>query len=163
MPKVALIDGDILHCKACNESKDASQFHRDASSSTRQRAYYCKDCANSKSRAYHAQHKTTERYNDKKRNGWIKRSHGLTLEEYTKKLAAQEFACAICKVKLPTQGHLTHLDHDHKTGKLRAFLCTNCNRGLGHFQDSMDLLAKAKAYLESHNTSVDCVKEDTHL
>ena len=162
MPKVALVDGDKLYCCSCQEWKELSLFHKD-SSSPRQHAYYCKACANSKSRAYHHKHKTTEHYKYKKRNGWIKEAHGLTLQEYTEKLAAQDFLCAICEVKLLTQGHLTHLDHDHKTGKLRAFLCTNCNRGLGHFQDSPNLLAKAITYLESHSTSVDCVKEDIHL
>ena len=83
------------------------------------------------------------------------------MQEYEDKLASQKFECAICKVKLPTSGPITHLDHDHKTGLLRDFLCTNCNRGLGHFQDSPELLRLAAQYLDTHNDSVVVVKEDS--
>lgn len=108
-------------------------------------------CANSKARVHHATRvKDNPEAIRKKRNGWIKYRHGLTLNEYEEKLAAQGSCCAICDVELKPEGHLTHLDHDHKTGKLRGFLCTNCNRGLGHFQDSPALLSFAMAYLESH-------------
>jgi dihydroorotase-like cyclic amidohydrolase len=40
------------------------------------------------------------------------------------------------------------VDHDHKTGKVRALLCRNCNTGLGNFQDSPELLKTAIQYLE---------------
>lgn len=41
------------------------------------------------------------------------------------------------------------LDHDHKTGKFRGYICHNCNRGLGIFSDSIDRLKKAIGYLEN--------------
>lgn len=40
------------------------------------------------------------------------------------------------------------LDHDHSTGEMRGWLCTNCNRGLGYLKDSTEVLMKALAYLE---------------
>lgn len=152
----------LLGCSWCKQHKHVDDFHID-STNVYQRAYYCKECALSKGRDFHNKHKVNKVYKDKQRNSWIKRAHKLTLKEYTEKLIAQDNMCAICGVKLLAYGQLTHLDHNHQTGKLRAFLCTNCNRGLGHFKDSPELLAKAKAYLEFHNTDVDCVKEGTHL
>ena len=54
-----------------------------------------------------------------------------------------EYACAICGQK----NKKWYLDHDWSTGKFRAWLCNNCNSGLGNFKDDTDLLNKAIAYL----------------
>lgn len=43
------------------------------------------------------------------------------------------------------------LDHDHQTGLARGWLCNACNLGIGKLQDSVDVLRKAIAYLESHS------------
>ena len=39
------------------------------------------------------------------------------------------------------------LDHDHKTGKFRGWICHNCNRALGAFKDDPELLIEALLYL----------------
>ena len=41
-----------------------------------------------------------------------------------------------------------HIDHNHKTNKIRGILCGNCNMGLGHFKDNLDVLKNAIKYLE---------------
>lgn len=41
------------------------------------------------------------------------------------------------------------VDHDHKTGDVRALLCSRCNSLLGYADDSIELLKRAIAYLES--------------
>lgn len=158
----ALINGDDLerHCRVCNTVKPLTDFYKDKSGRSG-RGYYCKVCANTKARdTYHRINKGNPRHRYQQRNAHYKREFGITLQEYEDKLAKQNFACAICGVKLPTSGPLTHLDHDHKHGMLRDFLCTNCNRGLGHFQDSVEILKKAADYLNTHNNRVVVVKED---
>ena len=40
------------------------------------------------------------------------------------------------------------LDHDHKTGKGRAWICDSCNTGLGRFKDDIELLESAIQYLK---------------
>jgi len=62
-------------------------------------------------------------------------------------LAAQEGACAICKVTAPGGQGTFHVDHDHKTGAIRGLLCHHCNTALGKFKDSPILLETAIAYL----------------
>jgi hypothetical protein len=53
---------------------------------------------------------------------------GVTDEAYEALLAAQGGGCAICGAKPKTRR--LHVDHDHKTGKVRGLLCHRCNRGL---------------------------------
>ena len=72
---------------------------------------------------------------------------GLTQESYDKMLKKQSNCCAVCKeifTKTP------HIDHDHKTNKIRGLLCSNCNLMLGHAKDSVVRLKNGVLYLESY-------------
>ena len=42
-----------------------------------------------------------------------------------------------------------HLDHDHKTGDFRGYLCHPCNTGLDLFEDSPTRLQAGIAYLKN--------------
>lgn len=39
------------------------------------------------------------------------------------------------------------LDHDHKNGKFRGWICHNCNRALGAFKDNPEMLIQGLLYL----------------
>jgi DNA-directed RNA polymerase subunit RPC12/RpoP len=41
------------------------------------------------------------------------------------------------------------LDHCHETNQFRGWLCDYCNRGLGAFNDSVEIMKKAIDYLQS--------------
>jgi len=148
--KKIFFDGISKECVKCNEIKPLTYFHKDNNKYLT--AYYCKECANKNSRKYHkARRDLDPLYRESKRDGWIKNAYGISLNEYKEKLKLQGSRCSICEINLLDAGTLTHLDHDHKTGKLRDFLCTNCNRGLGHFKDNPNLLSKAIQYLNKHS------------
>ena len=83
----------------------------------------------------------------------LKKNFGLSLETYYEILKNQNYVCAICKRSEYALNPHTGLpralavDHCHETGKVRGLLCTNCNRGIGKFDDKIDRLAEAIKYL----------------
>ena len=79
----------------------------------------------------------------------LKLNYGMSLSTYTKLLALQGNACAICG-RRPKRRRLD-VDHDHKTRVVRGLLCGNCNLGLGLFADKPTLLRQALTYLEATN------------
>lgn len=81
----------------------------------------------------------------------LQREFGITIELFDMMLVAQLGLCIICL--LPMTGlREPCVDHDHKTGKVRGLLCSNCNAGLGHFQDNPASLGRAIKYLRGKVT-----------
>ena len=72
---------------------------------------------------------------------------GITKEEYNEMYIKQGGVCAICKNPELSTNRSLAVDHDHKTGKVRALLCGKCNKALGLFSDDVDLLNSASSYL----------------
>lgn len=80
--------------------------------------------------------------------------YGLTVEKFFKILKKQKQRCAMCQEKFLCSKH-THVDHDHKTGKVRGLLCAACNRGLGFLRDSITIFQQGIRYLKKHQQSND--------
>lgn len=77
-----------------------------------------------------------------------KSRHGLTHEEQDALLASQGGRCAACRDVLSVEtAHGSHLDHNHETGKVRGFLCKNCNVALGFAKDSPERLRNLIDYV----------------
>lgn len=78
----------------------------------------------------------------------LARRYGITEAEYDKLLSDQEGCCAICHRHASALGEPLAVDHDHRNGRVRGLLCTDCNLGLGKFRDRVDLLEEAITYLQ---------------
>ena len=78
------------------------------------------------------------------RQNWLMRHYNLTVEEYAALRRKQGWRCAICKRKQVTS---LAVDHCHVTGRIRGLLCLQCNRALGLFKDSPELLRIALVYV----------------
>lgn len=79
------------------------------------------------------------------KRSYFKTRYRLTVEE-VEQLANN--GCAICGTTVWVGRHARpHIDHDHKTGRVRGLLCTNCNSGLGQFKDDPAILRAAIRYL----------------
>lgn len=70
--------------------------------------------------------------------------YGITRDEYDARLEKQLGLCAICG----TKKEVYHIDHCHRTNRVRGILCGNCNLALGLMKDNTEFLAKAIKYLQ---------------
>ena len=135
-------------CKGCNESKEETDFHKNASRKDGL-ATYCKPCNIARGKKYYENNKERQLELRYIRN--VTR-HGITVEVFEKKLADQGGVCYICE---ESENVTFVIDHDHKccSGQFgcekcfRGVLCTRCNLALGIFQDSEVRLQKAIQYL----------------
>ena len=61
------------------------------------------------------------------------------------------FKCPICgKRSIPGVTCNIVIDHDHRSGKARAWICDSCNTGIGRFQDDVEILSKIIKYIKKH-------------
>ena len=74
--------------------------------------------------------------------------YNLTEEEYKTKLIEQNYQCSICSTDITDKNHI---DHCHKSGKVRGLLCRKCNIGLGMFNDNVECMEKAIEYVKRNN------------
>lgn len=124
-------------CTVCGETKDITEF---ASAGKGKKRAQCKPCLARKKREYY------KRNPDKARRRNLLTYYGITVEEFDKMAEAQNNCCAACLK--PTDQ--LHVDHDHKTGKVRELLCMNCNLALGHVQDNIQRLIQLRDYAIKH-------------
>lgn len=115
-------------CSRCKGIKVLDLFYEDLDARNGLHSW-CKECACSETwkKTYRKTSKVTPNY------------HAM--------LASQNGICKICG-NPPQDGKKLHLDHCHRTGKIRGLLCANCNHGLGNFADSPDFLRRVAIYLE---------------
>lgn len=145
---------DTKYCPDCETQLPVEAFNRKLREPSG-RQPICRTCASKRNKTWRAEYPelakqrgaaSRQRHRDYYRDRALRSTVGITLEHKQQMYAAQNGRCAIC------QQHFESLDvdHDHTTGKVRALLCNNCNRGIGHLQDKAEILRAAAAYLEEH-------------
>lgn len=89
-------------------------------------------------------------YRKKQRRKANLRCYSITPKKYLILLELQGGRCGICGSSDPksTRSQNFHVDHDHETGRIRGLLCRVCNFGLGYFNDNLEGLMRAVAYLQ---------------
>lgn len=81
----------------------------------------------------------------KRRFYYLKQRYKIVPQEYETLLQTQQGKCAVCF----GAGKLL-IDHSHITGKVRGLLCSYCNKGLGNFKDSVQVIGNAIKYLSKY-------------
>jgi hypothetical protein len=144
-------------CTKCKVEKDNSSFRIRLNSKSGFQ-YWCRDCENQgNKKRYIAKPKRVVIPKQKDQikldafKRMLKSRYKITHQEYTEMYDLQNHSCKICK-KLKSLGGRKGLqvDHCHKTGKVRALLCPNCNTLLGSCNDNIDRLKSCILYLKQH-------------
>lgn len=141
-------------CIKCKSKKPLVEFHLNSSYKCG-RTSTCKACTSKKTKENWAKQKDSSvvkkrnRLKTKKYN--LKAVYNMTLEDYNILVKQQNGLCAICGTVETTSNQFGPrslcVDHDHKTGKVRGLLCSQCNHLLGNAKDNIEILQKARVYL----------------
>ena len=152
-----------INCTKCGSIKPASEFYKDRRLPRRSFLYsWCKIChakntrdrRNStpeniardiaKSKKWHKDNPEKSRRG--RRCAVLRKKYGISVDDYEEILAKQGGGCAICGATdsrvILSGGRPSnlHVDHNHKTNKVRGLLCQPCNVSLGHMSDSPERL-----------------------
>jgi hypothetical protein len=159
-------------CRKCNQEKPLSEFYEQADMRDGHR-HNCKSCHLAAHQVWYERNRQfemdrvnawrkrnpervsesrrrrkasdPERYRYRDREGHLRRKYGLTQNLFEALVAAQLGNCAICGANEDLE---LHVDHDHRTKKVRGLLCGKCNKAIGLLNDDPHLLEAAKQYLE---------------
>jgi hypothetical protein len=105
--------------------------------------------ASERSRRQLEQH--PERWYAMMRASVLRRTYGITIEEWDAMFTEQGGLCAICHRPETATLHgvvkRLAVDHDHITGTVRGLLCQNCNRAIGLLGHDPARLRQAAEYL----------------
>lgn len=134
-------------CCDCYETKPVEDFTNDRRAKDG-KLHHCRQCLHARTKAWRLNN--PERVGYLNRRSALGRKYGITPSQYEEMRAAQDYRCSICS-EPETEQRLV-IDHCHATGRVRALLCSNCNRALGAMKDDIDILKKAIAYLNRHRT-----------
>jgi hypothetical protein len=163
-----LEERNMKKCNTCGEWKDEEEFHNQKNSKDG-KSNICKICRRKKNREYsksyrerHPKEYDSEYWHDYRQKNkerlkeqrapkkeefrWyhIGRKYGITKGEYDKLYVDQNGCCAICGKWFD----ILVIDHDHEKNMVRGLLCKNCNPGIGHFFDNINILEKAIKYIK---------------
>lgn len=161
-PPEPLLKGCVMKtCTKCGKTYPATPEYFNRAKADKSGLHsWCKECRIADHKEYNRSEKgrLASRRNDTtparrlyKRLRHIKRSYGVTLEQYDQMCEQQGGVCAICGSVDPN-GRRLAVDHDHKTGKVRGLLCSRCNLGAGFIEDDV-FVSKALFYLRGHRWS----------
>lgn len=135
-------------CSKCGAEKLLTEFHRNKKSPDGYHSQ-CKICKAAAARERYHNGSTGPRSKGfDPRAHHLKKTYGITLEQYNKMLEDQDFSCAVCGKHQDDEKKRLSVDHNHVTGEIRGLLCTMCNyRHVGRHRDST-LLRKIADYLD---------------
>jgi hypothetical protein len=120
-----IVPAGYKFCRSCGKTKPWAEWsmNKRASDGLQTR---CKECASAAGRRDH-----------------LRNAYGMTVADLDAMLVAQHGVCAICQAAAAA-----HVDHDHRSGRVRGLLCFRCNAAIGQLGDDPRVVRRAARYLE---------------
>ena len=139
-------------CVVCDRAKPLEDFYF--------RYTKCKDCAKRQAREIYAAGTSKTRSYDGVFEASLKRNYGITLAEYDRMHTAQGGLCAVChqpETMLRRNGlpYRLSVDHNHRTGEVRALICRRCNQIVWAFAEHAGLFGDVARYLERYEVTAE--------
>lgn len=135
----------MKECSKCKQYRSYDEFYIRGDKKGCGYQSHCRVCVRSKRAEY------VKKNPDKIKNLELKRSFGITLDQYNEMFANQRGCCSICNRHQKEYSKTFHADHCHATNRIRSLLCEHCNYGLGKFRDDPVVLQRAIDYLKKHS------------
>jgi hypothetical protein len=123
-------------CSRCREWKEPAQFNKNRNQKSGLH-YMCRPCANVHVRKHN-----------------LPTKYGITAARFAEMLLGQGGKCACCDAQFNMEGKKTErpcVDHNHRTGEVRALLCGRCNLAAGNVLDSSARAIQLAKYLRAWN------------
>jgi len=141
--------------KICSLCKNPNSLFNRSKKSKDGFASICKNCSNIRSSNWRKQNvEKWKIYNktikEQKREQNYRSKYGISIDVYESMLKSQNGACMICLKPEPKEKKLD-VDHCHKTGKIRALLCSRCNKAIGLLEDNRYMALNVVYYLDKFN------------
>jgi hypothetical protein len=97
--------------------------------------------------------KYRKKYNNEHTNDRINykliHNYGITLNEKQNILKQQNYKCLVCNKNLKNiNTRYIHIDHNHKTKKIRGILCQTCNLALGLLKENPAIIYRLFQYVK---------------
>lgn len=133
-------DSTPRRCPCCKKTFPTKDFNR----------AYCRACFKKKQRENG--YWNSDRRKAYAREHYLKKTYGITVEEYEAKLSAQGGGCALCPAtEGNSKGFRLFIDHNHVTGEIREILCARCNFAVKGLADDADWGRRVIDYIERYH------------
>lgn len=137
-------DGRTVHCKSCLK---VIRLQRKEYQNAYTRKWRKKNPL--KCKQYTLTKKSKKNAKARKRKYILKTRYGISIEQWNDMYEEQKGQCPICLLHMnDCVEKQLHVDHCHKTGKVRGLLCSTCNKAIGLLKDDSGLLQRAISFLE---------------
>lgn len=140
-------DGLTVHCKACFK-----KFREDTKDQRRKTILAWRKKNPHKMKEYRAKNSVylaakTKLWRVNNRDSILRSRYGITAKQYDDMFEKQQGCCAICTTHATHLRKKLHIDHCHRTGKVRGLLCIKCNMAIGLLKDDKRKVLKVCEYL----------------
>lgn len=147
MEEINEVGEHYKRCSKCKKLKSKKEYYKNSRTKSGVQSY-CRRCAQKFDNSAERKAAKRNHFHGNKRwfkDYWLKKDHGISIEEFDAMRDSQKNLCAICLKPGKIKGLV--VDHDHVTGKIRGLLCASCNLFLGRIDQDKTLLNSCLEYL----------------